>query len=304
MVDLDTWMNDVSTIKSIANKLAGLPRHMALAMAAWAAAGAAGAARVNDLPGGPAVRELNLQPPATHIARQLYGLHSMMLLICTLIFIGVFSVMFYSIYKHRKSRGAKPAAFHESVGVEVAWTVVPFLIIMGMALPATKVVVAMKDTSNADLTVKVTGYQWQWGYDYLRGEGEGIAFLSALDPAQRAMSDAGQPQGDDYLLKVDHPLVVPQGKKIRIITTANDVIHSWAVPSFGVKQDAIPGFVRDTWFRAEQVGDFYGQCSELCGEGHAYMPVHVKVLAPSDYSAWVGQEKKRQAAAAADKPAS
>ena len=166
--------------------------------------------------------------------------------------------MFYSIWKHRKSVGHKAATFHESVMVEVVWTIIPFIIVILMALPATKVVVAMKDTTNADLTIKVTGMQWKWGYDYLKGEGEGIGFVSTLDSAQRAMSDAGGPKKgesvDDYLLKVDNPLVVPVDKKIRIITTANDVIHAFAVPSFGIKQDAIPGFVRDTWFRAEEDG--------------------------------------------------
>ena len=173
-----------------------------------------------------------------------------------------------------------------------------------MALPATKVVVAMKDTTNADLTIKATGMQWKWGYDYLKGEGEGIGFISALDSSQRAMSDNGGPKAgevvDDYLLKVDHPLVVPVNQKIRIITTATDVIHAWMVPSFGVKQDAIPGFVRDTWFRAEQIGDFYGQCAELCGKEHAYMPIHVKVLSAQDYSQWVVAEKKKMAAKADD----
>jgi cytochrome c oxidase subunit 2 len=160
--------------------------------------------------------------------------------------------------------------------------------------------VAQKDTTNADLTVKVTGYQWKWGYDYIKGEGEGLSYISTLDSGQRAMSDAGKPEGDNYLLKVDNPLVVPVGQKVRVITTANDVIHAFAVPAFGIKQDAIPGFVRDTWFRAEKTGDFYGQCQELCGKEHAYMPIHVKVLSAQDYAAWVQVEKKKQAAKADD----
>jgi cytochrome c oxidase subunit 2 len=208
--------------------------------------------------------------------------------------------MFYSILKHRKSVGHKAANFHESVAVEIAWTVVPFLIVIAMGALATKSVVAMKDTSNAELTIKTTGYQWKWGYDYLRGEGEGISFLSTLDPTQRLMSDSGKPSGDDYLLKVDHPLVVPVDKKVRIILTANDVIHAWMVPSLGVKQDAIPGFVRDTWFRADKTGDYYGQCAELCGKEHAYMPIHVKVLSQADYAAWVDTKKKEMAALADD----
>jgi len=160
------------------------------------------------------------------------------------------------------------------------------------------VLVAQKDTTNADLTIKTTGYQWKWGYDYIKGEGEGIGFISTLDPAQRAMSSSGDVSQapDNYLFKVDNPLVVPVGKKIRIITTANDVIHSFMVPAFGIKQDAIPGFVRDTWFRADSVGDFYGQCAELCGKEHAYMPIHVKVVSAADYTAWVGGEMKKVAA--------
>ena len=257
-------------------------------------------AQVGNLPGGPAVNQVNLAPPVTRIATDIQWLHNVMLVICLLIFVGVFGVMFYSILKHRKSLGHKSANFHESVTVEIAWTVVPLLIVIGMGAMATRTVVAMKDTSNSDLTVKATGYQWKWGYDYLRGEGEGISFLSTLDPAQRAMSDAGKPEGDDYLLRVDNPLVVPVDRKIRIITTANDVIHAWMVPAFGVKQDAIPGFVRDTWFRADKVGDFYGQCAELCGKEHAYMPIHVKVLSAADYSAWVAVKHKEMAALADD----
>ncbi len=221
--------------------------------------------------------------------------------VCLVIFVAVFGVMFYSIFKHRKSKGAVSANFHESVAVEIAWTVVPFLIVIGMALPATKVVVAMKDTTNADLTIKATGYQWKWGYDYIKGEGEGIGFLATLDTEQREASNSGNPQPvDNYLLKVDNPLVVPVDKKVRIITTANDVIHAWMVPAFGVKQDAIPGFVRDTWFKAEKVGDYYGQCAELCGKEHAYMPIHVKVVSAEDYAKWVDGKKKEMAAKADD----
>jgi cytochrome c oxidase subunit 2 len=277
-------------MKSISNKLAVLL--LAVGMLSPVAHA------TNDLPGGPAVLQLNLHPAVTRIAAEQGWLHWFMLIACFVIFVAVFSVMFYSIWKHRKSRGHKPANFHESVTVEVVWTIIPFLIVIGMALPATKVLVASKDTSNSDLTIKATGYQWKWGYDYLKGEGEGVSFLSTLDRAQRQMSNDGAKgeMPDDYLLKVDNPLVVPVNKKIRIITTANDVIHSWGVPAFGVKQDAIPGFVRDTWFRSEKTGDFYGQCYELCGKEHAYMPIHVKVLAAQDYTAWVDGEKKKIAA--------
>ena len=259
--------------------------------------GATAAWAVNDLPGGPAVNQLNLHPPVTKIAEEQVWLHWFMLIICTVIFVAVFGVMFYSIWKHRKSVGHQPATFHESVKVEIAWTVVPFIIVILMALPATKAVVSSKDTSNADITIKATGYQWRWGYDYIKGEGEGIGFISSLDEKQRAMSDSGKPEPtDDYLLKVDNPLVVPAGKKIRIITTSNDVIHSFAINSFGIKQDAIPGFVRDTWFRTDKVGDYHGQCQELCGKEHAYMPIHVKVVSAEDYTAWVAEQNKKLAA--------
>ncbi len=251
---------------------------------------------VGDLAGGPAKNQLDLHPPVTKIAADVMNLHYVMLVICTVIFLAVFGVMFYSIIKHRKSVGAKSANFHESVSVEIAWTIVPFIIVVVMGLMATKTVVAQKDTSNADLTIKTTGMQWKWGYDYLKGEGEGINFVATLDLDQRKASNAGKPVGDNYLLKVDNPLVVPVNKKIRIITTANDVIHAWGVPALGVKQDAIPGFVRDTWFRAEKAGDYYGNCYELCGKEHAYMPIHVKVLSAQDYSAWVGGEMKKVAA--------
>jgi cytochrome c oxidase subunit 2 len=278
----------------------GWARRAAVAATAALAAGSTLAA-VNDLKGGPGVNQINLHEPVTRIAADQMWLHNFMLIVCLVIFVAVFGVMFYSIFKHRKSKGAVPANFHESVTVEIAWTVVPFLIVIGMALPATKVVVAMKDTTNADLTIKATGYQWKWGYDYLKGEGEGIGFLATLDATHREASDSGKPAPvDDYLLKVDNPLVVPVDKKIRIITTANDVIHAWMVPAFGVKQDAIPGFVRDTWFKAEKIGDYYGQCAELCGKEHAYMPIHVKVVSAEDYTKWVDGEKKKMAARADD----
>src|SRR5580704_8492279 len=260
----------------------------------------AGAAlAVGDSPGGPAVNEINLQPPATAIAEELYHLHTFMLILCTVIFVGVFAVMFYSIFAHRKSKGHKASNFHESTTVEIIWTIVPFIIVVLMALPATKTVVAMKDTTNADLTIKVTGYQWKWGYDYVKGPGEGISFLSTLT-TPRSETNGQKPISNLYLQEVDNPLVVPVDKKIRIITTANDVVHSWYVPAFGVKQDAIPGFVRDTWFKAEKTGTFRGFCTELCGKEHAYMPVVVEVLSADDYAAWVDGQKKKMAASADD----
>lgn len=261
---------------------------------------------VNDLPGGPAVNQLNLPPAASAIAQDLQWLHWFMLIICLVIFVAVFAVMFYSIWKHRKSVGHKAASFHESTTVEIMWTLVPFLIVIAMAVVATKSVVEMKDTTAADLTIKVTGMQWKWGYDYLAGEGAGIGFVSTIDAGHRELSNQGGPKAgqsvDDYLLKVDYPLVVPVDKKIRLVTTANDVIHAFYIQSFGINQAAIPGFVRDAWFKSEKVGDFYGQCSQLCGKEHSFMPIHIKVLSEEDYTKWVAAEGKK-AAAKADDPA-
>ena len=264
-----------------------------------AAFGTAIARAAEDMPGGPAVNQLNFTPAATKIMQEIHWLHWMMLIICALIFIGVFGVMFYSILKHRKSLGAKSASFHESTTVEIIWTVIPLLIVIGMALPATKTVVAMKDTTNSDITIKTTGYQWKWGYDYIKGEGEGISFLSTLSTSREAINNL-EAKSNTYLMEVDNEMVVPVGKKIRMITTANDVIHAWAVPAFGVKQDAIPGFVRDTWFRAETIGKFRGQCSELCGAEHAFMPIVVNVVSQDDYTKWVAEKKKEMGAASDD----
>lgn len=257
-----------------------------------------------DMPGGPKVNQLNLHKPVTQIATDIQWLHNFMLVVCLVIFIAVFGVMFYSVWKHRKSKGAVPATFHESISVEIAWTVIPMLIVIAMAWPATKTIVAMKDTSQADITIKATGYQWKWGYDYLKGEGEGIAFYATLSTPREQIHGNGTgsaKRSDTYLMEVDNEVVVPKGKKIRVVTTSNDVIHAWMVPSFGVKQDAIPGFVRDTWFKAEVVGTYRGQCAELCGKEHAFMPIVVKVVEPEEYTQWVA-DKNKAAAALADDP--
>ncbi len=246
-----------------------------------------------------AAYQMSLQPPVTRIAGEIYELHTLMMIIIVIVFLLVFSVMFYSIFKHRKSVGAKAAQFHESTTVEIIWTVIPLVILVGMAWPATKTVLSLKDTSNPDITIKATGHQWKWGYDYIKGEGEGISFLSALSTPQDQIRN-GAPKGENYLLEVDNAVVVPVGKKVRILTTANDVIHAWSVPAFGVKQDAIPGFVRDTWFKADKEGTYRGQCSELCGKEHGFMPIVVNVVSAEKYSAWVGEQKKLLAAAADD----
>lgn len=295
---MSTTKKTVHSARNPWARLCAAATTLTLGLGAWTTVAAQ---KVNDLPGGPAVNQLNFAPPVTRIAEEQHWLHWFMMALCAVIFVIVFGVMFYSILKHRKSVGHKSQTLAEPIWVELGWTIVPLLIVIGMALPATKVLVAQKDTTNSDLTIKATGMQWKWGYDYIKGEGEGIGFLSTLDNNHRVMSNSGKPEAtDNYLLKVDNPLVVPVGKKVRIITTANDVIHAWMVPAFGVKQDAIPGFVRDTWFRAEKTGDFYGQCAELCGKEHAYMPIHVKVVTAAEYSAWVGEKQKAMAAAADD----
>ncbi|TFW19764.1 cytochrome c oxidase subunit II [Massilia arenosa] len=254
--------------------------------------------------GRPVAHQLDLQMPVTGIATEVNSLHNWMMLVCLVIFIAVFGVMFYSILKHRKSLGHKPATFHESTAVEIAWTIVPFLIVIGMALPATKTVVAMKDTSNADVTIKATGMQWKWGYEYLAGEGKGINFISNIATPRAAVGSPGVAptvaRTENYLLEVDNEVVVPVNKKIRIVTTANDVIHAWTIPAFAVKQDAIPGFVRDTWFKAEKIGTYRGNCVELCGKEHAFMPIVVKVVSDADYSAWVAKKQAEMAALADD----
>jgi cytochrome c oxidase subunit 2 len=279
----------------------------AAAVPSWAAETAAAATEYSKATGGtggPLVNQLNLQAPATAIAADIYSLHNLMMIICLVIFVAVFGVMFYSILKHRKSLGHKSASFHESTAVEIAWTIVPFLIVIGMALPATKTVVAMKDTSNADITIKATGMQWKWGYDYLKGEGEGITFISNLSTPRSQVGSPGvaptEKRGDTYLMEVDNEVVVPVNKKIRIVTTANDVIHAWTIPAFGVKQDAIPGFVRDTWFKAQHTGVYRGTCVELCGKDHAFMPIVVRVVTAEEYTAWADKKKKELAALADD----
>jgi len=243
-----------------------------------------------------AEREYNLQIPVTPIASQIFDLHTYIMWICVVIFIGVFAVMFYAIFAHRKSKGHQAAQFHENTMVEIIWTVIPFLILVFMAFPATRTILGMKDASAPDMTVKVTGYQWKWGYDYLD---DGFGFYSNLStPITQIRNQA--PKNEHYLLEVDNPLVVPAGKKVRVLITANDVIHSWGVNALGVKQDGIPGFVRDTWFRAEKPGIYRGQCYELCGKEHAFMPIVVEVKSQEDYAKWVADQKTRVASAADD----
>ncbi|MBL0121196.1 MAG: cytochrome c oxidase subunit II [Betaproteobacteria bacterium] len=237
--------------------------------------------------------DVNIPPPATPVASQIYGLHMYILWICAVIFVIVFSAMFYSIFKFRKSKGAKPDVnFHESTLIEIIWTIIPFVILIAIAIPATRTVLDMKDTSNPDMTIKITGFQWGWRYDY---SADDMGFYSNL---LTPWSQIGQPnveatekKGDDYLVEVDNPLVVPVGKRIRLLVTSNDVIHGWYVPQLGVNQYGIPGFIKDVWFTAEKVGTYRGQCSQICGKLHGYMPIAVVVKSEADYAKWVEEAK-------------
>jgi cytochrome c oxidase subunit 2 len=238
----------------------------------------------------------NLPEPASQVARDVFQLHNLILLVCLGIFVVVFGAMFYSLVKHRKSAGHQAAHFHENTTVEIIWTVIPFIILVGMAYPAAKVVIDMKDTSSPDLTVKITGYQWKWGYDYLN---DGVSFYSNLSTPREQINGTAA-KGEHYLLEVDEPMVVPVGKRVRLLITANDVIHAWWVPALGAKQDAIPGFIRDSWFKADKIGTYRGQCVELCGKDHGFMPIVVEVVSEEDYAAWVAKKKGAAAVAAAD----
>ncbi len=238
----------------------------------------------------------NLQPPASQVAHDVFQLHNLIMLVCLGIFVVVFGAMFYSLIKHRKSVGHPAAHFHENTTVEVIWTVIPFVILMGMAYPAARVVIDMKDTSNPDLTIKITGYQWKWGYDYLNDD---VRFYSTLATPREQIEGKAE-KGEHYLLEVDEPMVVPVGKRVRLLITANDVLHAWWVPALGAKQDAIPGFIRDSWFKADKIGTYRGQCVELCGKDHGFMPIVVEVVSEEDYKAWVAKKKGAAQAAAAD----
>jgi cytochrome c oxidase subunit 2 len=245
-----------------------------------------------------AAAEWNLPPAASRMAEDIHWLHEAVMVLVIVLFVGVFGFMFWSCYAHRKSIGHKASQFHENTTVEIIWTVIPAIILVIIAIPVTKVVIAQKDTSAPELTIKVTGVQWKWAYDYLKGEGEGISFVSML-ATPRAQIENREAKGEHYLLEVDNELVVPVGKKVRVLTTAADVVHSWWVPAFGAKQDAIPGFIRDLWFTPTRTGTFRSQCVELCGKDHGFMPIVVRVVPQEEYTRWVG-ERKALAAKAAD----
>jgi len=234
--------------------------------------------------------QVNMSPGVTSIGAEIYDLHMLIMIICVVIGIGVFGVMFYSIIYHRKSRGVVPSQFHESTKVEVAWTVVPFLILIGMAVPATSTLLEVYDNDDAELDILITGYQWKWKYEYLDENGENVSFFSNLATPQEEIYNTDQ-KGENYLLEVDEPLVIPVNTKVRFLVTANDVIHSWWVPEIAVKRDAIPGFINETWTKVPEEGIYRGQCTELCGAYHGFMPVVVHAVSREEFDAWMGSKR-------------
>ncbi len=244
---------------------------------------------------GPEVNQINMAPGPTEVGERIYDLHMIIFWICTVIGLGVFGVMFYSIIYHRKSKGAVPSHFHESTKVEIAWTVVPFLILIGMAVPATSTLLEVYDNDDAELDILVTGYQWKWKYEYITENGENVSFFSNLRTPQSEINNT-QPKGEHYLLEVDEPLVIPANTKVRFLITANDVIHSWWVPELAVKRDAIPGFINEAWTKVPTEGVYRGQCAELCGKDHGFMPIVVNVVSSEEYGQWLGDKQVEAAA--------
>ncbi|MEQ8802235.1 MAG: cytochrome c oxidase subunit II, partial [Haliea sp.] len=243
-------------------------------------------ASAGALAAGSKVNQVNMSPGATEVGQRIYDLHMLIFWICVIIGALVFAVMFYSIYYHRKSRGVTPATFHESTKVEIAWTVVPFLILIGMAVPATSTLLEIYDFDDAEMDILVTGYQWKWKYEYLNEDGENVAFFSNLRTPQSEIYNT-ESKGEHYLLEVDEPVVIPVDTKVRFLVTANDVIHSWWVPELAVKKDAIPGFINETWTKVTTEGIYRGQCAELCGKDHGFMPVVVNVVSKDEYADWM-----------------
>ena len=260
-----------------AKRLVRLALSPVLILMAWVSAGAQAA--------GDKMNEINMPAGVTALGRDIYDLHMLIFWICVVTGVIVFGVMFYSIYYHRKSRGVTPATFHESTRVEIAWTVVPFLILIGMAVPATRTLVDIYNTDDAEMDIVITGFQWKWKYEYLSEDGENVAFFSNLRTPQSEIYNSEQ-KGEHYLLEVDEPVVIPVDTKVRFLITANDVIHSWWVPELAVKRDAIPGFINETWTLATEEGVYRGQCAELCGKDHGFMPIVVNVVSKEEYSQW------------------
>nr|WP_226992251.1 cytochrome c oxidase subunit II [Aliiglaciecola lipolytica] len=234
--------------------------------------------------------QLNLRKGVTEISGQVYDLHMLMFIICVVIAVLVFGAMFWSMFFHRKSRGAQPANFHESVKVEIAWTVVPFIILVVMAFPAAKTLIAMEDPENSEVTILVTGSQWKWHYKYMEND---VEYYSVMATQQEQINNKFA-KGENYLLEVDRPLVIPTGKKVRFLVTSDDVIHSWWVPDFAVKKDANPGFINEAWTNVNEPGIYRGQCAELCGKDHGFMPIVVIAKEPAEYQAWVNEQEDIQ----------
>lgn len=232
--------------------------------------------------------EVNMTRGVTEVSHSVFNLHMTIFWICVAIGVIVFSIMFWSMFMHRKSRGAVPATFHENLTVEILWTVIPLLILVGIAIPATKTLIDIYDTEDSDIDILVTGYQWRWQYNYL---GEDVSFFSHMTTSRDAINNLAA-KGENYLLEVDEPVVIPVGQKVRFLITAADVIHSWWVPALAVKKDAIPGFVNEAWTRVEEPGIYRGQCTELCGRDHAFMPVVVDARSQEDYDAWLAEKKE------------
>ncbi|HSI22622.1 MAG TPA: cytochrome c oxidase subunit II [Methylophilaceae bacterium] len=238
--------------------------------------------------------QFNLQPAVTPIATEIYDLHNLILLVCLGIFIIVFGVMFYSLYKHRKSVGHQASQFSHNTKLEIVWSIIPFFILVGMAYPTTETILRMKTIENTDMSIKVTGHQWFWEYDYMDA---GVSYVSNLS-TPRDQIDNKADKTTHYLLEVDQPMVVPTGKKVRLLLTASDVIHSWWIPAFGVKQDAVPGFINEAWFQVDKPGIYRGQCAELCGVGHGFMPIVVEAMPQDQYDVWLKNQKDKLAATA------
>ncbi len=248
--------------------------------------------------------QLNLTKGVTAVSREVYDLHMLVLYICTVIGLIVFGAMFWSIAFHRKSKGAKPADFHESTKVEVLWTTIPIVILIAMAVPATHTLIAMEDNSNSDVTIQITGSQWKWHYKYFDQDIEFYSVLSTPRDQYENQHGTSVNKGENYLLEVDKPLVIPTNKKVRFLITSDDVIHSWWVPAFAVKQDANPGFINEAWTKVDEPGVYRGQCAELCGKDHGFMPVVVEVKSEQDYEIWLSEQKQLIADAAAAEKAS
>tara|TARA_R110001592_G_scaffold363043_1_gene679565 strand:- start:47113 stop:48273 length:1161 start_codon:yes stop_codon:yes gene_type:complete len=236
------------------------------------------------------VSSVNMSPGVTEVGERIYDLHMWIFWICTIIGVGVFGVMFYSIIYHRKSKGVTPANFHESTKVEILWTVVPFFILIGMAVPSTTTLLDIYNTDDAEIDILVTGYQWKWKYEYLNESGENVSFFSNLRTPQSEINNS-EPKGEYYLLEVDEPMVIPVDTKVRFLITGNDVIHSWWVPQLAVKRDAIPGFINETWTKATKEGVYRGQCAELCGKDHGFMPIVVNVVSQQEYDEWLAAKQ-------------